>query len=593
VTKRAWTPPPKLTVSEWADKERKLSPEASAEPGQWRTDRAPYQRGMMDAVNDPAVERVCIMSSAQIGKTEALNNVVGFYVSYDPAPIMVLQPTLDMAQAWSKDRLAPMLRDSPCLKEVVSKSSAKTSGNTLLHKSFPGGHVTMAGANSPASLASRPIRVVLADEIDRYPPSAGTEGDPLSLVKKRTATFWNRKIIVTSTPTIKGASRIEMEWEASDKRRFHVPCPHCGHKQHLQWKSVVFEDPENVVYACEQGCVIEESDKLWMLKHGEWIAELPFNGNAGFHLNELYSPWRKWREIVADFKEMKKSPETLKTWVNTSLGETWEDKGDEVDHTGLMERCEAYDEDSLPDDIAVITASVDTQGDRLEFLSQGWGVESERWNIEHKIFWGDPNKREVWDELDTHLLTKYQVGPRKLNIACCVVDSGGHHTDAVYNFCKKRQARRVFAIKGSSQYYDPIVSKPSQVGRNRVMLYKVGSDTGKDRILFSSLKITEGPNAIHFPHTCDEEFFKQLTGEVRKIEFSRGMKRQVWVKKRDRQEILDLHVYNLAAYAILNPDIGAILAKREVRAPKEEAKLAKTTQKRRIVRNKKNWATDF
>ena len=590
---RAWLPPPKLTVSQWADSERRLSAESSSEPGRWRTDRAPYQKGMMDAINDPHVERVSIMSSAQVGKTELLNNVVGYYVSYDPAPMLLLQPTLEMAQTWSKDRLAPMIRDTPVLKEKMSSATSRSSGNTMLHKTFPGGHITMAGANSPSSLASRPIRIVLADEVDRYPPSAGTEGDPLSLAKKRTNNFWNRKIITTSTPTIKGASRIEMEWEASDKRRFYIPCPHCGKMQILKWANIIFEDLKKIFYACEEACVIDESQKQWMLKHGEWIAEGEFRGHAGFHINELYSPWRKWKEVVLDFLEAKKSPETLKTWVNTSLGETWEDKGQEVDHSGLMECREQYDEETIPGDVAVITAAVDTQGDRLEVLTQGWGEKMERWNIEHKILWGDPAKEQVWRDLDEFLLKKYIIQGVKVPIVCTCIDSGGHHTEYVYRFCKKRQHRRVFAIKGSSNYYDPIVSKPSQVGKDRVMLYKVGTDTAKDSILLSSLEIREGENAIHFPYTCDEEFFLQLTGENRHREIFRGAPRLVWKKKRERQEILDLHVYNLAAYTILNPNINSILEKRRVKPKVEEQKQSRTTQKRRFKAKRKNWVTDI
>ena len=252
-TMKAWNPPPRLTVSEWADRYRKLSPESSAEAGQWKTDRAPYQKGIMDACNDRDIETIVVMSSAQIGKTEILNNIVGYYITQDPSPILMLQPTLEMAQTWSKDRLAPMLRDTPALKSKVKDPRSRDSGNTMLHKTFAGGHITMSGANSPASLASRPIRIVLGDEVDRYPVSAGSEGDPVSLARKRTSTFWNRKIILTSTPTIKGISRIEMAYEDSDKRRYHVPCPHCDERQHLKWSQVSWkeDDPESAIYACE------------------------------------------------------------------------------------------------------------------------------------------------------------------------------------------------------------------------------------------------------------------------------------------------------------------------------------------------------
>ena len=454
----------------------------------------------------------------------------------------------------------------------------------------------MAGANSPASLASRPIRILLCDEVDRYPASAGTEGDPVSLGRKRTATFWNRKIILTSTPTVKGVSRIEEEYELSDKRRYYVPCPECGERQHLKWSNVVFDPkkPSVVHYACIHGCVIDESDKQWMLENGEWVAEAPFNGRAGFHLNELYSPWRKWREIVKDFLEAKGRPDTLKTWTNTSLGETWEERGERLEHEGLSDRRESYDADSLPDDILLITAAVDTQGDRLEALSQGWGEDLEHWDIEHKIFWGDPAKKKVWAELDEWLLKTYQVAGRGLKVACAAIDSGGHHTEHVYNFCKPRQGRRVFAIKGSSEYYGPVVSKPSQVGNKRVMLYRIGTDTVKDLVLMSWLRISDyGPGYIHFPNDVDDEYFKQLTGEERKTVYVRGQKRLKWEKLRERQEILDLHVYNYAAYSILSPKIKAIVAKRKPPEPKPEPVIPSSTQRIRKTRPKKPWASDI
>jgi phage terminase large subunit GpA-like protein len=551
---------------------------------------------MMDAVNDPTTHTVVIMTSAQIGKTEAINNIIAFYVCYEPSPMLNVQPTVEMAETWSKDRLAPMIRDTPALKMRMGGPTSRASGNTMLHKQFPGGHITMAGANSAASLASRPIRVVLCDEVDRYPISAGTEGDPVNLARKRTATFWNRKVILTSTPTIKGMSRIESEFEMSDKRRYFVPCPHCGEMQSLKWSNVVFDkaDVRSTSYACVNGCVIEESHKQWMLANGEWKAELPFNGRAGFHLNELYSPWRRWWEIVQDFLEVKDNTDRLKTWTNTSLGETWQDKGEEVDHSGLMSRREAYDADSLPQEILLITAAADVQGDRIEALSQGWGQDQEHWDIEHKVFWGDPSRPDVWRELDEWLLKTYPVGNSGLKIACCTVDSGGHHTEHVYNFCKPRQGRRVFAIKGSSQYHGPIASKPQQTGRQRVMLYSIGTDTAKDTVLLSWLKVDEpGPGYIHFPHHVDDEHFRQLTAESRKTEYFRGTKRYKWSKIRPRNEILDLHVYNYAAYAILQPDIKSISSKRRPVEQVNEEPIQRSTQKIRRVKPRRPWASDI
>lgn len=547
-------------------------------------------------VNNPDVETVVLMTSAQVGKTELLNNVVGFYVSHEPCPILVLQPTLDMGQTWSKDRLAPMLRDTPALHGKVKDAKAKNSGNTLLHKTFPGGHITIAGANSPASLASRPIRIVLCDEVDRYPASAGTEGDPVSLARKRTSTFWNRKIILTSTPTVKGASRIEQEFSLSDQRYFLVPCPHCKERQRLEWKNVIFnkEDLSETYYACVNGCVIEEKDRLWMVANGAWESTAEFNGRAGFHISELYSPWRKWSETVKDFLEMKGNPETLKTWVNTALGDLWEEKGDEVEHEKLLNRIENYDKQTLPDDILLITAAVDVQGDRLEFLSQGWGEDYEHWDIEHKILWGDPAKREVWKELDELLLTTYRCGEYSIKINCALIDSGGHHTDHVYNFCKPRQGRRVFAIKGSSAYYAPVASKPTQAGRQRVSLYAIGTDTAKDTILLSWLNNEEpGPGYVHFNSESDEEYFKQLTSEYRKTEHKNGVKTFIWEKRRERNEVLDLHVYNYAAYAILSPNIEKLKHKRKPVIIEQPQQPSTLKPKRKIVRPRKNWATDI
>jgi len=296
----------------------------------------------MDAVCDREVESIVIRASAQVGKTEILNNIAGYYIHQDPAPILLLQPTLEIAEAWSKDRFAPMIRDTAALSELIKDPRSRDSGNTLLHKKFPGGHITMAGANSPASLASRPIRIVLMDEVDRYPLSAGAEGDPRSLAKKRSTTFWNRKDIQASTPTVKGISPIDAAYENSDQRLYYVPCTHCGEYQYLKWAQVKWDkEPEEAYYVCECcGVVLTDSDKPAMLAAGEWRAEMPFKGVAGFHLSELYSPWVTFGQIAKNFTIAKLLPETLKTWVNTSLGESWEEAGEGLDEDSLMGRRE-------------------------------------------------------------------------------------------------------------------------------------------------------------------------------------------------------------------------------------------------------------
>ena len=551
-----------MKVSQWADKFRQLSSEASAEPGKWHTDRAPYQREIMDAVCDARVETVVIMSSAQIGKTEIINNIIGYHIHLDPSPILLLQPTLEMAEAWSKDRLSPMLRDTDVLRGLVRDARSRDSGNTLLYKRFPGGHITMAGANSPASLASRPIRIVLGDEVDRYPVSAGTEGDPVSLAKKRTTTFWNRKLILTSTPTIKGASRIEAAYEQSDQRHYHVPCPHCGEFQVLKWAQVRWErseeghKPETAHYVCEHhGCIIVEGERLAMNKTGRWIAERPFSDIAGFHINELYSPWVTWAQMAIDFLRAKALPETLKTWVNTSLGEPWEEEGETLDADILLQRKESWGDDA-PEPVVLVTAGVDVQGDRLEIEVKGWGIGEECWSLDYRVFYGDPAQDSVWQELDAYLFKpiRSKLGV-ELNIACACVDSGGHHTQMVYEFCSKRAVRGVFAVKGLSQSAKPLIGRPSRNNRYKMRLYPVGTDTAKE-VIFGRLRVTEPGNGyFHFPLERDREYFLQLTAEKQVVRFTKGVAKREWIKTRTRNEVLDCTVYALAAFKLLNPNL--------------------------------------
>ncbi len=502
----------------------------------------------MDAVTDRSIDTVVVMSSAQIGKTSVIENVIGYFISQDPSPILIVQPTLDMGKTFSKDRLAPMLRDTPILRGKVKDPRARDSGNTVMQKTFPGGHMTITGANSPAGLASRPIRIVLLDEVDRFPPSAGAEGDPVNLARKRTATFWNRKIILTSTPTVKGASRIEAAFEASDQRHYFIHCPHCEEPQTLKWSGVNWPEgePERALYACEHcGGLIEERQKFNLLKDGYWSATAE-GKTTGFHLNELYSPWRTWAEVAVDFIEAKKNPETLKTWVNTSLGETWEEEGDQVEGHGLMARRENYDVETIPSEVRLLTVGVDVQADRLEAQLVGWDEDDGAWVLEHCVFWGNPAVAEPWDELDNYLL----INRCGYKVAAVCVDSG-YLTQRVYEWVKPRHNRRIFAIKGmSGGGRAAIAGKPKPTGRVRAMLAMVGVDTIKDTIL-SRLKMDTG---IHFADSLDEEYFDQLTAEKAVTRYRKGFPVREWVKHRPRNEALDCLVYAWAAQALLNPN---------------------------------------
>lgn len=563
-TNLAWTPPPDLKISDWADSYRKLSPESSAEAGQWRTDRAEYQRGIMDCFNNPNIERIVVMTSSQVGKTEILLNAIGYYMDNDPSPMLVVQPTLAMGQAFSKDRLAAMIRDTDRIRDLVKDARSRDSGNTTMHKRFAGGHISIVGSNSAAGLASRPIRCLFMDEVDRFEASAGSEGSPVSLAIARTKTFWNRKIFLCSTPTIKGLSAIESAFEESDQRYYYVPCPECDHEQVLQWKNVVWEEdkPETATYACEEcGSIIEEHKKQWMIKHGQWRATKESANVAGFHISELYSVWSSWASMAKSFLEAKKQPETLKTWVNTALGETWEEQGDSVEYMGLLDRRLNYDIENIPDDVLILTAGTDTQKDRLEVTLCGWGEDYLCYVIDHRIFWGDPNAPQVWAELDDFIKQRFKTESGKvLNVSCCTIDSGGHHTNAVYAFTKPRQGRRVFAIKGSNQAGKPIANRPTFVGKNKAVLYTIGTDTAKEAIFSRLVADFENCN-LYFSHTVDEEYFKQLTAEKRVTKFVRGRKSLVWKQIRERNEALDCLVYNFAAIYILNPNFKLISSK--------------------------------
>jgi phage terminase large subunit GpA-like protein len=572
---KALKPPPKLTVSEWADAYRVLSSEAAAEPGKWSTSRAEYQRGMMDAVSDPSIETIVLMTCAQVGKTELINNVVGYHIHQDPAPMLVVQPTLEMAQTWSKDRLSPCLRDTPVLAGKVKDPRSRDSGNTTLHKSFAGGHVTACGANSPSSLASRPCRIILCDEVDRYPLSAGTEGDPVSLAKKRSSTFWNRKIILVSTPTEKGASRIEQAYDESDQRKYFVQCPDCDEYQVLKWSQVKWEDqnPYSARYTCECcGTLWDDTARFRAIRYGEWRATSEAKGKiAGFHLNGLYSPWTPLYEAVSDFLSSKRDPMRLKTWVNTFLGETWEEQGDRIDEFDLIERCENWGND-LPEDVLLLTAGVDVQDNRLEIEIVGWGRGEESWSISYQTIYGDPSTSELWARLDTVLQEKFThptLGEMIVRGAC--VDSGGHYTQQVYNYARLRAGRRVFAIKGIGGEGKPVAGRPTKNNIGKINLFPVGVDTAKE-IVYARLKMKEeGDGYCHFPIGRDEEYFRMLTAEKKVTKYFKGRPKMEWQKIRTRNEALDCRVYATAALAILNANLQTLYqqAQNRVQSPEQ------------------------
>jgi phage terminase large subunit GpA-like protein len=580
-------PPPRLNVAAWADRERRLSSESSAEAGKWHTARAEYQRGIMDAISDPTNRDVVVMAGAQVGKTEVILNVIGYHIAHDPSPILVVQPTLEMAQSFSKDRLSPMLRDTPQLRGKVKDPRSRDANNTTTHKVFPGGHISLVGSNSAAGLASRPIRVVLCDEVDRYPASAGSEGDPIQLARKRSATFWNRKIVMVSTPTNKGSSRIESSFEESDKRRFHVPCEDCGHEQTLKWSGVQWEKdkPETATYVCEEcGSCWSDAARNRSVRKGQWKATEEFKGIAGFHINGIYSPWTPLSDAVRDFLSAKKMPETLRVWTNVYLAESWEDQGETVDDYDVAQRAEEFGP-RVDSGVVVVTAGIDVQDDRIEVEIVGWGRSEESWSLDYTTLYGDPSTPQLWQDLDAHLAQKWDTEDgRVLQIRSACIDSGGHYTKAVYDFVRPREGRRVFAIKGMAGESRPIVSRPSRNNIGKIRLFTLGVDNIKS-LIFSRLQIqSEGPGFCHFPNDRPDEYFKQLAASEKIVtKFHKGFPRREFIKTRTRNEALDCRVYATGALAILNLNLDT-LADRASQSVRQDEDVPKNTPLRRPQR---------
>ena len=450
--------PDSLSVSEWADKYRVLASDTSAESGKWKTGRTPYLKEIMDCLSpNNTPKRVVFQKGAQIGGTEAGLNWIGYIIHHAPGPMLYVNPTQEMAKRASKTRIMPMLEKTRVLAKCVSAPKSRDAGNTILQKDFKGGYLVLVGANAPTGLRSSTIRYLFLDEVDAFPDEAGTEGDPVDLAIQRTATYRSRKIFMVSTPTIKDASRIEQAFLEGDQRYYHVPCPKCGHYQVLQWRGIVF-DSKNLTEACYK---CENCGELWhdwqkdeIFKRGHWIAKKPYNtAIASFHLSSLYSPhgWVSWTDIAREFLEVKNDPSRLQVWTNTKLAESWEDMaGEQIDPTNLMVRREVFGE-GLPSGVAVLTAGVDVQDNRLEVEVVGWGRGEESWSIDYLVLYGDPSTPELWAQLDAVLMRRYAHSRdiSDLGILACCVDSGGHYirhrapdSRSRHRRCRRRPAMR-------------------------------------------------------------------------------------------------------------------------------------------------------
>jgi len=564
-------PPKDLNVSEWADENIMLSKESSAEPGRWRTDRAPYQKEILNSINDSKIEKIVLMTSSQIGKSVMCNVIIGYFIDLDPGPMLFIQPTVELAKSYSKERIAPMIRDTKCLTEKVSDAKTRDSDNTILMKNFPGGFLALGGANSPAGLASRPIRILLADEIDRYPVSAGTEGDPLSLVERRTTTFWNKKKIFVSTPTIKGMSRIEYEYQKGTMEVWKIECPHCGDPQYLNIHGMKFEHSKNdlgkyevsdVFFQCP-ACLEKANEFTWKKQKGEWIKNNPdAKGVRSFHLNAFVSPWGSWEAIIKEWLESKHDEQMLKVVVNTLFGQSFEISA-EIDKTDfLMERREEYQAE-IPEGVLLLTCGVDTQGDRLEYEIVGWGRGEQSWGIKYDRILGKPDNPQTWEQLENIIFKEYSfIDGSRLKIACTFIDSGGHNTTDVYKFTKKHEQNRIYSIKGHGGEGLPFIHRYYRSKRENALVVILGVDGGKSNII-SRLKIKQkGDGFCNFPLNTelgyDRIYFEGLTSEKLVKRNVRGQPKMVWEKIKERNEPFDVRNYAFCAMKVLNVDFDRL-----------------------------------
>lgn len=612
---RGFAPPEDITVDVWADRHRRLSSASSAEAGPWRTERTPYLREPMRAVTDPDVRKIVMVAASQVGKTEFELNALGYIIDQDPGGVLYVHPTLNDARDFSVRRIAPMLKDSPALSgKVRDVKAGRGESSTVLRRTFPGGILILAGSNVASSLASNPMRYIIGDELDRWAPSAGDEGDPWKLAEARTTTFFNAKLLAVSTPTVKGASKIDEMYREGTCERWCHRCPECGAWHEVRFDDIRFKprrseaagdavwDVEGPMeWACPScGCVTAEA--AMRRQPARWIAERPealaSSRCRSFWLNAFSSPWVSWRDIAVEFLNAKDNPKLLKVVYNTKLGQLWEDRGDLETEDEMMARREDYGTRpdgspvELPDGVLVVTVGVDTQDDRLEYEVVGHGRWGETWGVEKGIIMGDPADPAVWERLDgvTQRAYLYEDGTGLRPSLTCV-DSGGHRTQQVYERCRERWPKRVVAIKGKGGESVPFTGVPTKVSiRDKSVwtwLYTVGVDAGKETIM-SSLKAREpGPRFCHFPLRreagYDMAFFSGLLSErlVRRANGGLGWEKLPGHK---RNEALDCRNYSLAALDILNPDWDRLEKARK--APKD-ATAAPSAKRRRKRRQKR------
>ena len=576
-------PPENLTVSQWAEKHRRLSSETAAEPGRWRNTRTPYLREPMDAFNDPKVRRVVMVAASQVGKSEFINNCIGYVIDQDPGSILFVQPTTIDGKDYSKLRIAPMIRDCPTLRDKVAAPKSRDSGNTVLQKTYAGGILTLCGSTEAHALASKPIRYVFGDERDRWAKSAGKEGDPWGLAMARQTTFYNAKAVEVSTPTVKGASPITDSFNQGTMERWRSQCPHCGEWHEIVWENIRYEYDETevnhqrvfkvttVYYMCP-GCAAVSDEITMKRQPAKWVADNPAayaNGVRSFWLNAFVSQWKSWESIVLSYLQAQGDARKMQVVYNTIFGKLWENRGDLEDEEGMLARRKEYPAE-LPEGVLVLTCGIDTQDDRLEYEVVGYGHFNENWGIEKGVIMGRPDSNDVWAALDGILDKVYRFEDGLgLKISMSFQDEGGHFTQEVRQRCRERINKKLFCIKGLYGQDRPYTSPPKQM---KIVIngahvggcwqYQIGVDAGKQRIMDNLRAKEPGPRYCHFPKRDDygPGYFAGLLSE--RLVYDEKSARHPWkwdkIPGHERNEVLDCRNYANAAFKALPKDMDAI-----------------------------------
>ncbi|MGL6121064.1 MAG: phage terminase large subunit family protein [Fusobacteriaceae bacterium] len=554
--------PPKMSIREWADMNRVLSKESSSEHGDWDTSRTPYMIEIYESIRDVNLREIVLQMASQLAKSEVLLNTFGYYAQYDPCPMLLVQPTDTLVKEFSKERVAPMIRDTKVLKNLVKDANLKNSGNTVSHKMFPGGFLSFVGANSASRLASKPIKLLMLDEIDRYPKSAGDEGSPIELAKKRIQTFKDSKVLFTGTPTIKDHSEIEQEYFLGSQGVYYLDCPSCKEANELLFDNLVYEikkDDEKKVTDVKMSCSYcgsmhyEEEWKKNNQETGRWIHKFPERFHKkSYKLNGLAGVFRTWKEIVEEYLSVKNDEQKYKAFINTVLAETYEeDIKEKIDYELIYARREEY-EAEVPEGVLVLTAGIDTQDNYLAIEVVGHGINKEKWGIEWATIQGSFSEIETQKKLDQFLNRSFSYKDGfKIKIYSSCIDSGGHHTDSVYDYVEKRQKiKRIFAIKGLGGEHTPSINKFTPVAKRNLKLLTLGVNSLKDSI-YSELRLNEvGEGFNHFPEDIFKnyniEYFMSLTAEIKEIKD----RKVLWKKIRKRNEALDCRGYAIAALKV-------------------------------------------